>query len=142
MFDTHSFGYLKVLARVLDRATFVPEASLVYSWVEQDDLERFGMSFEETEGLIDVLRTADAADVTMMCKELDDGRWRTSLRSKSRTDVGALAQALGGGGHSFSAGFVGTGALDDVVAAVVDQLSAQRDDESVAGADSAVDRSS
>lgn len=122
MFETHSFGYLKVLARVLDRARFVPEASLVHSWVEQDDLERLGVSFAETEGLIDVLRTADAAEVTMICKEEPDRRWRVSLRSKGRTDVSALAVALGGGGHTYSAGFTGGQDRQQVVRDVIAEL--------------------
>ncbi|MDP8960835.1 MAG: bifunctional oligoribonuclease/PAP phosphatase NrnA [Actinomycetota bacterium] len=122
MFDTHSFGYLKVLGRVLTRSTFVPEASLVYSWVEQADLDRFGVALEETEGLIDVLRSADAAEVTMVMKELADGDWRVSLRSKGRTDVGSLAREFGGGGHSFSAGFVVSGSRETTVSRVVKLL--------------------
>lgn len=126
MFETHSFGYLKVLARVLDRATFVPEASLVYSWVEQTDLDRFGMAFEETEGIIDILRTADAAEITMMMKEQPDGDWRTSLRAKGRTDVGRLADELDGGGHPFSAGFTGRGTPQQVAGRVVELLTEAR----------------
>ncbi|MBW3562344.1 MAG: bifunctional oligoribonuclease/PAP phosphatase NrnA [Actinobacteria bacterium] len=126
MFETHSFGYLKVLARVLERAAFVPEASLVYSWVEQDDLDRFGISFAETEGLIDVLRTADAAEVTMIAKEQADGDWRVSMRSKGRTDVAALSTELGGGGHTYSAGFTGGRDLEAVVEDVVTMLAGQR----------------
>jgi bifunctional oligoribonuclease and PAP phosphatase NrnA len=123
MFDTHSFGYLKVLARVLDRAAFVPEAAMVWSWLEQADLDRSGVVLEETEGIIDVLRSAEVADVTMILKELEDGSWRVSMRSKGRTDVGALAGDLGGGGHVHSAGFTAHGDREDVVRAVVGHLS-------------------
>lgn len=126
MFDTHSFGYLKVLARVLDRATFIPEASLVYSWVEQADLDRFGMAFEETEGIIDILRTADAAEITMMMKEQPDGRWRTSLRSKGRTDVGRLASEFSGGGHPYSAGFTALGTPQEIAAELATLLTESR----------------
>lgn len=128
MFETHSFGYLKVLARVLDRAEFIPEASLIHSWVEQDDLDRFGVSFAETEGLIDVLRTADAAEVTMICKEDPVGRWRVSLRSKGRTDVAALSSELGGGGHAYSAGFTGGDDRRRIVRDVVSQLAGEAAD--------------
>jgi phosphoesterase RecJ-like protein len=125
MFDTHSFGYLKVLGRVLARSTFVPEASLVYSWAEQADLDRFGVALEETEGIIDVLRSADAAEVTMVMKEQADGEWRVSLRSKGRTDVGALAHEFDGGGHPFSAGFVFDGSREAAVSRVIHLLAAQ-----------------
>jgi bifunctional oligoribonuclease and PAP phosphatase NrnA len=123
MFETHSFGYLKVLARVLDRATFVPESSLVHAWVEQADLERFGVALEETEGIIDVLRTAEAAEVTMILKETADGDWRVSLRSKGRTNVGDLAIQHDGGGHAASAGFTARGPREEIVRSVVERLS-------------------
>ncbi len=119
MFETHSFGYLKVIARVLERAAFLPEASLVYSWVTQADLERYGVALEETEGLIDILRTVDSAEVVMMIKEAPGGGWRVSLRSKSRIDVGRLASELQGGGHAFSAGFSSDKPLEEVVRSVV-----------------------
>ncbi len=122
MFDTHSFGYLKVVARVMERATFLPAASLVHSWVAHDDLRGLGVAVEELEDLIDQLRTVDAAEVAMIAKEVVPGEWRVSLRSKGRIDVGRLAQHLGGGGHGFSAGFTHRRPLDSVIAGVVGLL--------------------
>ncbi|HEX9765962.1 MAG TPA: bifunctional oligoribonuclease/PAP phosphatase NrnA [Nitriliruptorales bacterium] len=122
MFETHSFGYLKTLAAVLDRARFDHEVSLIHSYVTQQDLTRWGVAFEETEGLIDVLRTADSAEVVMILKQAQDGTWRVSLRSKGRVDVGALASDLGGGGHAYSAGFTGTADPDELVGAVRERL--------------------
>jgi bifunctional oligoribonuclease and PAP phosphatase NrnA len=122
MFDTHSFGYLKVLGRVLDRATLVPEARLVHSWLDQNDLERFGVALEETEGIVDVLGTAEAAEATMMMKQLEDGSWRTSLRSQGRADVSLVAEDLGGGGHTHSAAFIRAGEREKIVSEVVERL--------------------
>jgi phosphoesterase RecJ-like protein len=122
MFDTHSFGYLKVVARMLERAVFLPEASLVYSWVTAEDLHTLGVALEELEDLIDLMRTVDSAEVAMIAKEITAGEWRVSLRSKGRVDVGRLAQHVGGGGHAFSAGFTAHRPLSDVVASVVRPL--------------------
>jgi bifunctional oligoribonuclease and PAP phosphatase NrnA len=126
MFDTHSFGYLKVLGRVLDRSTFVPEAGLVYAWLEHADLERFGTALEETEGVIDVLRTAEAAEVVMVMKQLADGGWKTSLRSKDRADVSEVAQLFGGGGHIHSAAFVAQADREEIVKRIVEHLARRR----------------
>lgn len=122
MFGTHSFGYLKLLGQVLGRAQLVPEAGLVHAYVTQDDLERHGVALEETEGIIDLLSTAVAAEVGMLLKETPEGRWRVSLRATGSADVGALAARLDGGGHAFSAGFTADGDRDAVVAAVVERL--------------------
>lgn len=122
MFETHSFGYLKLLGRVLDRAEFLPEASLVWSLVSGSDLDDFGVALEETEGVIDLLRTAESAEVAMILKQTGEGGWRVSLRSKGEIDVGALATELGGGGHPYSAGFATGGDPDEIVAGVRERL--------------------
>jgi bifunctional oligoribonuclease and PAP phosphatase NrnA len=111
MFDTHSFGYLKL-----------PGPSLVYSWLDQEDLAREGVAFEELDAIIDVVRSADTAEVAMILKQDTDGTWRVSLRSKGAVDVGVLAKELGGGGHSQAAGFTAHGSVDDVVRRVVERL--------------------
>jgi bifunctional oligoribonuclease and PAP phosphatase NrnA len=45
-----------------------------------------------------------------------------SMRSKGAVDVGAVAVALGGGGHRLAAGFTGHGNPGEVVVAVREQL--------------------
>lgn len=122
IFETHSLGYLKTLGAVLERATFEHDVSLIHAYVTQADLSRWGIAFEETESLIDVLRTADSAEVVMILKQTTDGAWRVSMRSKGRVDVGALAMDLGGGGHAYSAGFTRAGEPAEIVALVRERL--------------------
>ncbi len=118
VWSTHSFGYLKLLARVLDRATLEPEASLLWTALTQEDLERFGVAWQETEGLIEVLRSVETARVAMIAKRQSDGVWKVSLRSRGDVDVGRVARDLGGGGHAFLAGLVSDGDITELVARV------------------------
>jgi bifunctional oligoribonuclease and PAP phosphatase NrnA len=104
IFDTHSFGYLKLVGRVLDRAVIDPEHRLVASWFSEEDLERAGVSLQETEPVIDLLRTVDTTELTLLAKRVG-GAWRGSLRSTGDVDVAAVARRLGGGGHAHAAGF-------------------------------------
>ncbi len=104
VFESAPFGYLKLLGRVLERATLFDKEKLVCSWITRRDLEEFGVGIEETDKLVDMVRSTRAADVTAMFKEQPDGRWRVSLRSKGPS-VGAIARAHGGGGHELAAGF-------------------------------------
>jgi bifunctional oligoribonuclease and PAP phosphatase NrnA len=131
VWDTHSFGYLKVMGRALGRAAMRPEAGLAWTAIYQRDLEDLGITLAETEGLIDVLRAVEAADCTMVLKELrteraDEPRWRVSLRSKGAIDIGTVAARLSGGGHTFAAGFSAIGELEEVVERVVAILEAER----------------
>ena len=130
VWSAHSFGYLKVLGRVMDRATLVPEAGLAWTSLHQHDLSDLGIAMQETEGLIDVLHGLEAAECALICKEQPRTgspapTWKASLRSKGAVDVGKVAERLGGGGHRFSAGFTATGQLEEVVSSVAAELGAQ-----------------
>lgn len=109
LWDTSSFGFLKVLAGALDRAVYEPAAvggqGLVWTWVPYQDLVLFAVTIEEIEGLIDILRRPAEAEVALVLKQEPDGTLRGSCRSKGAVDVAAACAALGGGGHTFAAGF-------------------------------------
>ena len=71
-----------------------------------------------------LVRTAAETEVAMVCKQVADGGWTVSMRSKGRVDVSAAAVALGGGGHRFAAGFSCDRDLDATVAAARAALAA------------------
>lgn len=109
VYDTHPVGYLKLLAIALDRAEVIPEASMIWTWVTNDDLRRSAVEMEDTEALIDSVRTADVAEVACVLKELEDGTYKVSMRSKGKANVGAVCESFGGGGHALAAGFTANG---------------------------------
>ena len=86
--------------------------------VTQDMLQRHGVTMEEIEGLIDIVRRATEADVTCVLKEDVDGSIRVSLRSLGDVDVREIAVANGGGGHRYAAGFEST----DPAAVVLERI--------------------
>lgn len=104
VFESSPFGYLKLVGRVLDRAVLFEDVRFVYSWLTLADLAETGVAPDETDKLIDAVRSTRAADVAALFKEQADGRYRVSMRSKGPS-VGALARERGGGGHELAAGF-------------------------------------
>ena len=118
LYESYPFPYLKVLGRVLERAKLEREPNLVWSFLDQSDLREIGVTMDDTDDVIDTLRATRDADVTLLFKQLEDGRWKGSLRSKGATDVGTIAQALGGGGHRLAAGFELSLSLEESLEAV------------------------
>ena len=110
VFESAPFSYLKLLGRVLDRAALLEEQRFVYSWITRKDLKETGVGADETDLLIDAVRTTRDADVAAIFKEQKDGKYRVSLRSKPGpghrlVSVGEIARAHGGGGHELAAGY-------------------------------------
>lgn len=122
LFEEHRFAYLQLLADALARAVLVADKQFVWTCVTQADLERHGVSFEEVEGLIDVVRRTREAEVACVLKEAADGAWRVSLRSLGAVDVRHVAEAQGGGGHRFAAGFTSDEPAEAVVAQILAAL--------------------
>jgi phosphoesterase RecJ-like protein len=122
LFEDNSLGYLKVAAVAVERAVLVREANLAWTYILQSDLSQDGVSMEDTDDLIDLIRTAREADVTCVVKQQRDGRFKVSLRSKSATDVGSVAQGFGGGGHRLAAGYTSNLGLEDTVEALIAAL--------------------
>jgi phosphoesterase RecJ-like protein len=122
LFEEHRFAYLQLLADVLASTTLVAEKRFVWTKVTQAELARHGVSFEEVEGLIDVVRRTREAEVACVLKEAPDAMWRVSLRSVGEVDVRAIAEQHGGGGHRFAAGFTSDEPAEVVVQKILASL--------------------
>jgi phosphoesterase RecJ-like protein len=118
LFEEHRFAYLRLLGEALGNAELVREQQLVWTAVTQEMLQRHGVEMEEIEGLIDILRRTKEAEVTCVLKEEADGSVRVSLRSLGAVDVRRIAEAHGGGGHRFAAGFTSELDVPTVVARI------------------------
>jgi bifunctional oligoribonuclease and PAP phosphatase NrnA len=121
VFESSPFEYLKLVGRVLDRAVLLDDVGFVYSWLTLEDLKATGVAPDETEKLIDQVRSTRTARVAAMFKEQPDGSYRVSLRSKGPVSVGEIARAHGGGGHELAAGFTAA-SVDEGVNAVLEAL--------------------
>ncbi len=125
LFDEHRFAYVRLAADALSRAELDEERRFVSTSVSMADLKRFDVGYEEAEGLIDWIRTTAEAEVACVLKEAPEG-FRVSLRSVELVDVGAIAAALGGGGHRLASGFTMRASAGEVRAAVIKELDRQR----------------
>lgn len=64
-----------------------------------------GLKPEDSEDLIDQIRSIDSVKVAVFFEELPDGKIRVSSRSKDRSvDVCKICQIFGGGGHPMASG--------------------------------------
>ena len=121
--DTHPYGWLPLLSRVLSSAQLIPSAAagggLVYVVVNHADWAAHRS--EEVESIVDIVRTTAEAEVAAVFKETARGQWSVSLRAKS-FDLTPVATGFGGGGHTLAAGYSATGPIEDVVTALTAAL--------------------
>jgi len=127
LFEDAPFASLRVAALALSRMVLLPEANLVWTYVTQSDLDATGAAMSDTDDLIDFVRATRETDVASVLKQQRDGRFKVSLRSKGDTNVGAVAQAFGGGGHRLAAGYTSDQGLEESVRQLVAALAGTSD---------------
>lgn len=105
VYDSHPISRFRLLRHVYRQCRLTHEDRIAYFWLRKGDYSRAGAEREESEGLIDHIRSIEPVIVACVFEEADEGLVRVSLRSKSdRVDVNAVAQQFGGGGHRLAAG--------------------------------------
>ena len=121
----HSTAKLRLLGAAL--ANLHREGSLAWIWVTQEQMDRFGAREEDCEGLVNYALSIGDVQVAVFFRELPDGRWRVSLRSKGEVNVSAVAEHFGGGGHKCASGCSLDGPMEVAVSRVVERLRAEKE---------------
>jgi phosphoesterase RecJ-like protein len=124
LYEDNRAEYLRVAAIALARTSFVPEADLVWTYLTQSDMSDAGVGPDETDDLIDLIRTVRDVDVAAVLKQQRDGLFKVSTRSRGSHDLATVAAAFGGGGHRLAAGYTSNhgpaGTIARLVAALRD----------------------
>ena len=128
VYESMPFPKMKLLARALERAALHADGRVVVSYLAREDFAEVGALEPYSEGIIDVLRAVEGAELAALIREppRDSGpKRKVSLRSSSeRVDVSVIARKSNGGGHRQAAGFSSDLALDDVIAFILGEYSA------------------
>ncbi len=91
----------EVLASVRDEL----DGRFVWSLITRRQMTDKGIAYEELDGIIDELKNIRDARIVALIVELEDGKWKVSLRGPLHVDVNLIARRFGGGGHAKAAGY-------------------------------------
>ena len=116
LYEQRSLAALRLWARAVANTTSVSDGRALVSLLTLADYQAAGAGEDETEAIVDTLRSVGGVEVAVLVKEQTSGsRVRVSLRSQG-WDVSALAAERGGGGHQRAAGFSADDDPQEVVA--------------------------
>jgi phosphoesterase RecJ-like protein len=98
------FSDLALWGRIMAGLAQERDGRIVHAAMTTAMLAETGSDPVASEGLIDLLASTKAADVTVLLKEVDPTHVRVSVRTSSRADAVAITSPFGGGGHARAAG--------------------------------------
>jgi phosphoesterase RecJ-like protein len=124
IFANKRYAALKLLGRALNEARSEYDGRYIWSFVDDNMLDECDADGEDTEEIVNHLRSVEGVEVSALFKAYD-GDIRVSLRSSGRVNVQAVAARLGGGGHFRASGLTYVGPLNDAVKAVDEALVAE-----------------
>jgi bifunctional oligoribonuclease and PAP phosphatase NrnA len=120
LYFAHSTAKMRLLGAALSHLH--REGHFAWIWVTRDQMEAVGAREEDCEGLVNYVLSIGDVEVAAFFRELPDGRFRVSLRSKGQLNVAQVAEQFGGGGHECASGCSLDGPLATAVAKIVERL--------------------
>lgn len=113
-YDSNSLSRVRIFGAVMNGMVIVDEGRVALLSITRQTMQELGGTNDDLEGLINFPLTVKDIEAVAFFKEVGEHDWRISLRSKGPVDIGAIARANNGGGHTNAAGCSAKGSLDAV----------------------------
>ncbi len=120
--DTIKEGKLKLIGRAIENMQSFYNGKVRYAKVEWKDIDAFGLTEEEADGVTNNIRSVSGTEVAIYVRGLPNGDYKVSLRSKYNMNVSEVAASYDGGGHIKAAGFTIDEKVDEVMKEVIEVI--------------------
>jgi len=115
-----SLAKLRLTELFLKSIELKKDASIGVGVVTQSDFLKSGALESDSDNLVNILISLATVKLALFLRELEDGNYKFSLRSKGEFDVSKIALKYGGGGHQNAAGFTAKYELLDEIIEGID----------------------
>lgn len=122
-YDNQPYRKVELMRSLLNTLERSEDGKLVWWELRSETKEELGLVDDDTEGLIDFIRSVRGVIVAVFFEELEGGKIRVSMRSKDRrVNASEICGLFGGGGHALAAGIRMAGPLEDAKEKVLAEL--------------------
>lgn len=122
-YDNQPYRRVELMRSLLNTLDRSEDGLLVWWDLRMTTKKELGLVDDDSEGLIDFIRSVQGVVVAVFFEDLDGGKVRVSMRSKdARVNVSEVCGVFGGGGHSLAAGIRMRGPLEDAREKVLAEL--------------------
>jgi len=122
IYENNPLSKIRLLTKALETLAFDWDRKVGYMIVSRKDIKEAGALEEHTEGFVDIPRSIQGVEVSILFTELSEHEFKLSLRSKGKVNVERVASAFGGGGHINAAACHISGNFDTVLYRVLNAI--------------------
>lgn len=105
----------QILGRCLLESIMVLQGKCIISCASKKVMEFYGAEASDLDGIIDQMRVTKGVEVAILLHEINNQKYKVSMRSNNLVNVSKIAQYFGGGGHIKAAGCTMEGSYYDVI---------------------------
>lgn len=122
LFNNNSPEKIKLLGQVLSTLQINKKGNIAVITMFKEYLDALNLKEIDTEDITTLARSIKGVEMVLFFKQIENNRFRISLRSKGRANAASIAEHFGGGGHVHAAGFSVTGDYEELLKEVPDKV--------------------
>jgi phosphoesterase RecJ-like protein len=123
VYEHQPMSKIRLFSYALNHLRLEENGRVAWFEITKDVLIEKGANTYDTEGFADYPRIINGVEVSMMFIEIDDGRFKVSLRSRGNHVINGIAQKFGGGGHPYAAGIMIEGSMKEYIPRILEEVS-------------------
>jgi Exopolyphosphatase-related proteins len=122
IYNNHNFDDIKLMGKALSSMEIYLNGKAAFMQLLREDFEGYDLEKINTSEYISYARDIKGVEVAAFAKEVEDGEFKVSFRSRNIVDVRAICEKFGGGGHVRAAGCTIMGSISQVRDTVLKEL--------------------
>ena len=103
IYENNPLEKVRLLTKTMETLAFALDGRVASVVIPLEAFAETGALSEHIEGFVDIPRTIQGVEVSILYLELSENYYKLSLRSKGKIDVEKVAGQFGGGGHTNAA---------------------------------------
>ena len=124
LYDQNSLARVQLHGRVQQQIE-VHHGCVACSWASKADFAATNSQAADTEDVVNRLLSIKGIEVAVLLADLEPGKIKASLRSRTDFNVREIAEQFGGGGHNKAAGVRLPGPLETAKQTILDAIAAR-----------------
>lgn len=124
-FYTKTYEQNRIMGKVLMESRLYLEGACIAGVVTAEDMKEFHVLPKHLDGIVNQLRVTKDVEAAVFLYELENGRYKISLRSNGKVNVAEIAMNFGGGGHIMAAGADMAGTAEEIIEKICAEMQKQ-----------------
>lgn len=124
-FYEKTYTQTKILGKAILDCESLLDGRCMASMIDKATMDYYGATSKDFEGVANQLRNIRGVDCAIFTYELEENKYKVSLRTSEAVDAAAVTAVFDGGGHARAAGVAMSGSYQDILGQLLAEIKKQ-----------------